>query len=129
MTRPQPPKVLPEGWDFTASGLDAWDEVSTKFESALWEMWIAKTRFRNSITLDEPEVRDASQILLVKQDEPKWKLPTRIVAILIAGVGLLAMKESLGIFGSNLNIAILLLIMGALEAVVATVLIGTVLRR
>ena len=81
MPKPQPPKELPEGWEWTAKGLQAWDEETEKFEDSLLGLWIGKTRARGSQTLDEPEVRDSGRILLVKQDEPRWKLPSRVIAM------------------------------------------------
>lgn len=129
MSKPQLPRELPKDWEWTERGLRAWDEESERFDASLWSLWIGKTRARGSQTLDEPEVRDSSRILLVKQDEPRWKLPSRIVALVVSGLGFLAVREAATIVSEDPYFATLVSMIGVAIVVGTTVLMETVLRR
>ena len=120
------PRDLPEGWDWSEAGYRAWDEEIDNFDAALWNLWIAKTRFRNSRTLDVPELREAGRMLLVTRIEPWWKLPMRIFITVVAICGGLAIKQAVD---NGLNTSIFLALMGTIVVVMAVAANETVLRR
>ena len=120
---------IPEDLDWAEDGIKAWDEEVEKFETCLLNLWISKTKFRNSRTLDKPEVQDASQILLVGRSAPWWKVSVRILAMsLFATVSIFA-REGYRLIDAESITAPFLVVVCVLFALVITILLETVLRK
>ncbi len=125
---PRNKQHLPEGWDYTSDGLQAWDEEVDKFQSVLFDVWRARTKSRDSRSLDAPDCRDASRFLLTSLPAPRWKLRLRIASgLLIIVAGILIAMALTG--QRELNEILLFLIAGLGLAVLTVILQETILRK
>lgn len=84
---PSVQEILPEGWDITKHGMEAWATEVDKFEDALFGATMAKTKSRGSKSLDAPEIQEASRFLLVGLPIPQWKRVLRISMALVYVAG------------------------------------------
>lgn len=125
---PRQSRDLPEGWEYTRDALDAWDEEIGKFDDALYDAWVGKTRIRGSRSLDAPDCHEAGRHLLVGLPAARWKTIMRVATSLLYIVAGVLIREAF-VTGRNQTEFYLFLAGGVIVAVLTATLQETVLKK